>query len=111
METLLLGAVAYDAKVVTIWEGFAEWFRSHDLPFDYVPYTNYDRQVEAHLDGHLDRLPPEDLASRAVVEQMKADEVQHASTATDLGGAELPLPLRLAMRVAAKVMTITAHRI
>ena len=70
-----------------------------------------ERQVEAHLDGHLDRLPPEDLASRAVVEQMKADEVQHANTATDLGGAELPLPLRLAMRAAAKVMTTTAHRI
>lgn len=70
-----------------------------------------ERQVEAHLDGHLDRLPPEDLASRAVVEQMKADEVQHANTATDLGGTELPLPLRVAMRVAAKVMTTTAHRI
>ncbi|HOX90264.1 MAG TPA: 2-polyprenyl-3-methyl-6-methoxy-1,4-benzoquinone monooxygenase [Burkholderiaceae bacterium] len=70
-----------------------------------------ERQVEAHLDGHLDRLPREDLASRAVVEQMKADEVQHANTASDLGGADLPFPLRLAMRVAAKVMTTTAHRI
>lgn len=70
-----------------------------------------ERQVEAHLDGHLDRLPHEDVASRAVVEQMKADEVEHANTASDLGGAELPLPLRLAMRVAAKVMTSTAHRI
>jgi ubiquinone biosynthesis monooxygenase Coq7 len=70
-----------------------------------------ERQVEAHLDGHLDRLPREDLASRAVVEQMKADEIQHANTASDLGGAELPLPLRLAMRLAAKVMTTTAHRI
>jgi ubiquinone biosynthesis monooxygenase Coq7 len=46
-----------------------------------------------------------------VVEQMKADEVQHANTASDLGGADLPFPLRLAMRVAAKVMTTTAHRI
>ncbi len=70
-----------------------------------------ERQVEAHLDGHLDRLPREDLASRAVVEQMKADEVQHANAASDLGGADLPFPLRLAMRVAAKVMTTTAHRI
>jgi ubiquinone biosynthesis monooxygenase Coq7 len=70
-----------------------------------------ERQVEAHLDGHLDRLPREDLASRAVVEQMKADEVQHANTASDLGGADLPFPLRLAMRVAAKVMTTTAHQI
>jgi ubiquinone biosynthesis monooxygenase Coq7 len=70
-----------------------------------------ERQVEAHLDGHLDRLPREDVASRAVVEQMKADEVQHANTASDLGGAELPLPLRAAMRLAAKVMTTTAYRI
>lgn len=70
-----------------------------------------ERQVEAHLDGHLERLPREDMASRAVVEQMKADEAQHANTATHLGGADLPLPLRLAMRVAAKVMTKTAHRI
>ncbi len=70
-----------------------------------------ERQVEAHLDSHLDRLPPSDRASRAVVAQMKADEVQHANTAVALGGADLPLPVRAAMRVAAKIMTTTAHRI
>jgi ABC-type phosphate/phosphonate transport system substrate-binding protein len=50
-EILLLGAVAYDPKVVTIWEGFKTYFSRHDLPFDYVLYSNYERQVEAHLRG------------------------------------------------------------
>jgi len=68
-----------------------------------------EKQVERHLQGHLDRLPPADAASRAVVEQMRIDEVHHGRTAMDLGGAELPLPARLAMRLAAKVMTTTAH--
>ncbi len=70
-----------------------------------------ERQVEQHLDGHLERLPEGDLASRAVIEQMKDDEVQHAESAIHHGGAELPLPARLAMRLAAKVMTKTAHYI
>lgn len=50
-EILLLGAVAYDPKVVTIWEGFKTYFSRHDLPFDYILYSNYERQVEAHLKG------------------------------------------------------------
>ncbi|NDD27803.1 MAG: hypothetical protein EB084_05990 [Proteobacteria bacterium] len=53
-STLVLGAVAYDAKVVPIWDGFRAWFRSHGLSFDYVLYSNYERQVEAHLAGHVD---------------------------------------------------------
>jgi phosphonate transport system substrate-binding protein len=53
-ETLTLGAVAYDAKVVTIWDGFLQWFRSHGLPFDYVLYTNYERQVEGLFAGEHD---------------------------------------------------------
>ena len=48
---LVLGAVAYDAKVVTIWDGFRAWFGAHDLAFDYVLFTNYERQVEAHFAG------------------------------------------------------------
>ncbi|MFN9478536.1 MAG: 2-polyprenyl-3-methyl-6-methoxy-1,4-benzoquinone monooxygenase [Betaproteobacteria bacterium] len=70
-----------------------------------------ERQVEAHLDGHLLRLAPGDLASRAVIERMKEDEVRHADTATDRGGTDLPLPARLAMKLAARVMTATAHYI
>lgn len=70
-----------------------------------------ERQVERHLDGHLQRLPQADQRSRAVVEQMKADEAAHAQTAVRLGGVGLPAPVRSAMRVAAKVMTTTAHYI
>jgi ABC-type phosphate/phosphonate transport system substrate-binding protein len=51
--TLLLGAVAYDAKVVNIWDGFSSYFRRRGLEFDYVLYTNYERQVEAHFAGHI----------------------------------------------------------
>jgi ABC-type phosphate/phosphonate transport system substrate-binding protein len=53
MDTLRLGAVAYDPKVVTIWDGFRDWFGEHGLDFDYVLYSNYERQVEAHFAGHF----------------------------------------------------------
>lgn len=70
-----------------------------------------ERQVEAHLDSHLDRLPPADSASRAVVEQMKFDEARHAAQAVDAGAAELPPPAKALMRMASRVMTTLAHRI
>jgi ABC-type phosphate/phosphonate transport system substrate-binding protein len=50
-ETLLLGAVAYDPKVVTIWEGFKAYFEANGFPFDFVLYQNYERQVEGHFAG------------------------------------------------------------
>jgi phosphonate transport system substrate-binding protein len=53
MAALVMGAVAYDAKVVTIWEGFRDWFTGQGLDFDYVLYSNYERQVEALVDGHI----------------------------------------------------------
>ena len=53
-RAFVLGAVAYDPKVVTIWDGFRAWFRSQRLPFDYVLYSNYERQVEALVAGHVD---------------------------------------------------------
>lgn len=70
-----------------------------------------ERQVEQHLAGHLERLPAADQRSRAIVEQMKIDEAVHADNAEAAGAAALPLPVRWAMRAAAKVMTVTAHRI
>jgi len=70
-----------------------------------------ERQVEAHLDGHLQQLPAADSRSRAVVEQMKADEARHAQTAVYHGGALLPTPVKWAMRFAADVMRQTASRI
>jgi ubiquinone biosynthesis monooxygenase Coq7 len=68
-----------------------------------------ERQVERHLDSHLDRLPAGDLASRAIVRQMKDDEAKHALAAENAGASHLPWPIRLAMRAAAKVMTATAY--
>ncbi|HSD90714.1 MAG TPA: PhnD/SsuA/transferrin family substrate-binding protein [Kofleriaceae bacterium] len=50
-NTLVLGAVAYDAKVVPIWDGFIAWFAKRGFAFDYVLYSNYERQVDAHLRG------------------------------------------------------------
>lgn len=52
-DTLVLGAVAYDPKVVTIWEGFRAWLGRRGLPFDFVLYSHYERQVRAHLAGHV----------------------------------------------------------
>jgi ubiquinone biosynthesis monooxygenase Coq7 len=70
-----------------------------------------EAQVEEHLQGHLDRLPASDRVSRAIVQQMKEDEARHASDALQAGGIELPAPAKVAMRLAAKVMTRTAHHV
>lgn len=69
-----------------------------------------ERQVEAHLDGHLARVSEKDVKSQAIIEQMKADEIRHAHTALDLGARELPVLLKGAMRIAARVMTTLAYR-
>jgi ubiquinone biosynthesis monooxygenase Coq7 len=68
-----------------------------------------ERQVVRHLEGHLHQLPQQDRKSRAILEKMKEDENRHANGAVDAGGAELPLPLRLLMRTASKVMTKTTY--
>lgn len=70
-----------------------------------------ERQVEAHLDSHLERLPEHDARSRAIVEQMKADEIRHGEKAVHLGAARLPWPIRQLMRLTSKVMTTTAYRL
>jgi ubiquinone biosynthesis monooxygenase Coq7 len=70
-----------------------------------------ERQVETHLDTHLDRLPAGDHASRAIVVQMKQDEATHAAQALAAGAIELPVAAKALMRSAAKVMTTTAHYI
>jgi ubiquinone biosynthesis monooxygenase Coq7 len=68
-----------------------------------------ERQVEAHLASHLQRLPEADAESRAVVAQMKDDEARHADEALAAGGAAMPAPVRWLMQSAARVMTRTAH--
>lgn len=70
-----------------------------------------ERQVSAHLQGHLHRLPDADLPSRAVVERMQQDEERHAAQALAAGAAPLPPAARWVMKTAAKVMTTTAHYI
>jgi ubiquinone biosynthesis monooxygenase Coq7 len=68
-----------------------------------------ERQVEQHLDAHLSALPAADLRSQAIVRAMKEDEARHAASAQQAGAAELPAPVRWAMRAAARLMTSTAY--
>ena len=68
-----------------------------------------ERQVEHHLQRHLTRLPAADLASRAIVAQMKEDESRHGAAAQSAGAVALPAPVRWVMRLASKAMTSTAH--
>ena len=68
-----------------------------------------ERQVERHLEGHLEELPAADERSRAVVRQMKEDEARHAVQAEEAGASPMPAPVRWAMRAAARVMTGTAR--
>ena len=68
-----------------------------------------ERQVGAHLQRHLDKLPPQDQKSRAVVSQMYVDETRHGDMAAQLGGAELPAPVKRAMRMSSRVMTGTTY--
>ena len=70
-----------------------------------------ERQVEEHLGGHLEELPPEDARTRAVVQAMQADEARHRASAIELGAAELPEPVKRAMRLASRVMTTVAYRV
>jgi 3-demethoxyubiquinol 3-hydroxylase len=68
-----------------------------------------ERQVEGHLAGHLDRLPPDDVRSRTIVQQMQADEINHGRAAIAAGASELPAPVPYLMRLAARIMTATAY--
>jgi len=70
-----------------------------------------ERQVEAHLGRHMERLPPIDLASKAIVQQMALDEAAHGAAAAELGGKELPQLAKTLMQITAKIMTTVAHRI
>jgi ubiquinone biosynthesis monooxygenase Coq7 len=69
-----------------------------------------ERQVEKHIDGHIGQLPYADSRSRAILEQMREDEIAHAASGVALGGEDLPAPIKGAMRLMAKVMTESAFR-
>lgn len=68
-----------------------------------------EHQVEAHLESHLQQLPSQDQKSRAVLEQMKEDEIHHATVALEAGGTELPKPIKLAMQLTSKLMTKSVY--
>ncbi|MES9843803.1 MAG: 2-polyprenyl-3-methyl-6-methoxy-1,4-benzoquinone monooxygenase [Candidatus Sedimenticola sp. PURPLELP] len=68
-----------------------------------------EHQVCAHLDDHLEQIPQSDLKSRSILEQMREDELQHATVALEHGGAELPGPIKLAMKFTSKVMTRSVY--
>lgn len=70
-----------------------------------------EKQVEKHLNDHLGRLPAADTRSRAILEQMRQDEIEHGQTAIDQGANQLPLPVKLAMTAMSKVMTTLAQKI
>ena len=68
-----------------------------------------ERQVEGHIDSHLERLPAADTRSRAILEAMRQDEIEHGAAAIAAGGADLPAPVRGLMRGTARVMTFTSY--
>ncbi|UOO83221.1 2-polyprenyl-3-methyl-6-methoxy-1,4-benzoquinone monooxygenase [Uruburuella testudinis] len=70
-----------------------------------------EKQVTAHLEAHLQGLPAQDVKSRAIVAQMRLDEMQHAEMAHDFGAAPLPLPVKEMMKLSSKVMTAISYRI
>jgi ubiquinone biosynthesis monooxygenase Coq7 len=70
-----------------------------------------EKQVENHLASHLETLPLEDHRSRAIVDQMRIDEIEHGQAAVQSGGAQLPEPVQKIMQMMSKVMTTTAYKI
>ena len=70
-----------------------------------------ENQVEAHLEGHIEKLPPEDARSRAILDQMKIDEAKHAKMAEDSGAFDLPRPVRRLMKITASAMKAVAYRL
>ena len=89
--------------------GAAAGIAGDDWSLGFVVET--EQQVEAHLEGHLDRLPEPDEKSRVVVKQMKEDEARHGRDARDAGARDLPGPIRRVMGACADVMRFVAYRV
>lgn len=70
-----------------------------------------EKQVEGHLDEHLEQVPPEDRRTRAILQQMKTDEIEHGQKAMNHGGVRLPAPIRGLMKITAKLMTTSVYRV
>lgn len=103
-HTSLLNPVWYAASVAI---GAMAGLLGDRLSLGFMAET--ERQVEGHLEGHLARLPDDDPRSRAIIEQMKSDEIEHGCRARDAGGSELPAPVPQLMRMTARIMTGTAY--
>ncbi|HMG41331.1 MAG TPA: PhnD/SsuA/transferrin family substrate-binding protein [Acidimicrobiales bacterium] len=113
MTPFVLGAVAYDPKVVTIWEGFKDWFTGQGFAFDYVLFSNYEAQAEAHLAGHVDVTWDSPLAwvrtrrlaeaagrtARAVAMRDSDQDLRSSILVRDAGG--ITAPAQLAARTVA----------
>lgn len=89
--------------------GIAAGIAGDEVNLGFVVET--ERQVEEHLTGHIEALPAADERSRAIVAQMRDDEARHGAMAQAAGAADLPLPVKGLMRVAAGVMKIVAYRV
>jgi 3-demethoxyubiquinol 3-hydroxylase len=87
--------------------GLGAGFAGDAVSLGFVAET--EKQVEAHLAGHLSRLPAQDIDSREVVERMRLEEQAHGQWALERGGTLLPWPVRLAMKASARLMTAIAH--
>lgn len=105
-HTSVLNIGFFTLSVLT---GMIAGLASDKISLGFIAQT--EQQVSDHLAGHLDRLPPADDKSRAIVAQMQQDEIKHQNDALDAGAEPLPLIIQMLMKLSAKVMTQTAHYI
>lgn len=105
-RTSLLNPIWYAGSYAI---GVAAGMVGDKISLGFLAETEY--QVTAHLETHLRKLAPNDHKSRAILQKMREDELKHATKAVQDGGIELPLPIKLLMRCAAKVLTTAAARI
>jgi len=114
-ETRLLELGSHTSYLNPLWYagsfviGLAAGLSGDKWSLGFVSET--EKQVENHLESHLEKLPKEDQRSRAIVDQMRIDEIAHGQAAKNAGGANLPEPIQKIMQAMSKVMTTTAYKI
>ncbi len=114
-ETRLLELGSHTSYLNPLWYagsfviGLAAGLAGDKWSLGFVSET--EKQVENHLESHLEKLPKEDQRSRAIVDQMRIDEIAHGQAAKNAGGANLPEPIQKIMQAMSKVMTTTAYKI
>ena len=114
-ETRLQELGSHTSYLNTLWYagsfviGLAAGLAGDKWSLGFVAET--EKQVENHLESHLEKLPKEDQRSRAIVGQMRIDEIAHGQAAKNAGGANLPEPIQKIMQAMSKIMTTTAYKI